>query len=375
MMREEQNKLFRGKLVLCLILLSVAGNLFLLLNQREKASVLRMLDDFCAENGSVITDEKMVALSGLWKDGNTNDISWEEYEDNIERAAKYNSAVTASDMASAYCSQMRLEGKAAAFVHEEFQKLDGQVAEAASRELTFFPPVRMELFHSISTNLLFALNLEGIMAAIILTLYSLDFEKSSHTQSTVDSTRKGRTILKDKLFASAAASLICFSIIAATTLLAAACLFPFQTVAGTLISNPMVSLRGVPCMAATSMTVGRYIFLSLGMSSILVVIYGLGSFAVGLRTKNGYFAFGVLTAILGILKVFSMAAPTSTRMFFWSQYNPLDLALKAGTWFLYSANNFSPFGYETGTLLLWFAICAVGCACGLLISKRKKAER
>ncbi len=65
------------------------------------------------------------------------------------------------------------------------------------------------------------------------------------------------------------------------------------------MSNPLVNLKGVPCIANISVSVCTYILLSLGVSAVLVLIYSLVSFAVGVRMKNGYFAFGVLAAVLG----------------------------------------------------------------------------
>lgn len=44
-------------------------------------------------------------------------------------------------------------------------------------------------------------------------------------------------------------------------------------------------------------------------------------------------------------------------MIFWMQYNPLDMALKAGDWFLYGADHFSPQGYEICTAALWIILC------------------
>lgn len=363
-MIEELKKLFCGKLIASLILLSVMVNAGLLLMQKGKIEGLRIIDDFCRENGSVVSKEKVEQLSKIWDEKTLLDISGEELERNIKSAKKYYESTQSSDMAMAYCNQMRLEGKAAEYVQMEFGKLDSQIKEAAAQEITFFPPYRMYTFDFISSYLLFAMNLEGIVAAVIVTLYSLDLERSSRTTSTVYSTRKGSKILKDKLIASMAGSLVCFLAITETTFLLAGCIFPIKTIMNTLVSNPMVSLKGIPCIAKEAMTVGTYMFVSLGMSGVLVVIYSLGSFAIGLKAKNGYYAFGILIVLLGIMKVFSAAVPTSTCMFFWAQYNPLDLALKAGTWFLYNANNFSPPGYERGTIAIWISVCAVGCICG-----------
>lgn len=142
----------------------------------------------------------------------------------------------------------------------------------------------------------------------------------------------------------------------------------------TLISNPMVNLKGVPVIANKTMTIGGYIFTSLGMSGILAVIYSLGSFAIGLRAKNGYYGFGILITLLGVMKVVSATTPTSTCMFFRTQYNPLDMALKAGAWFLYNSNNFSPPGYEGHTAALWLVVCAAGCICGLHGMERRRKK-
>lgn len=371
-MKEELAKLFRGKLIFGLVLLSVIVNAYLLFMQRDTIERLRVIDDFCQENGFVVSDEKMVILSELWNEKNAKDISWEEFENNIQSAARYYEYIQSSDMAGAYNSVMHLEGKAAEYVQTEFRKLDSAIDEAARQELTFFPPYRMHTFDFISTYLLYALNLQGIVIAVIVTLYCVDMERSNHTISTVYSTRKGKKIIKNKLYASVVGSVICFLVIAAVTLMMAGCFFPVRTIMNTYVSNPLVNLKGAPCMTKEIMTIGKFIFINLGISCFLTVVYSLGSFCLGLKAKNGYYAFGILIVLLGIMKLISSVTPTSTCMFFWTQYNPLDMALKAGTWFLYGANNFSPSGYEGGTLVLWSVICAAGCICGLRSMERRR---
>lgn len=373
-MKEELAKLFRGKLIFGLVLLSVIVNVYLLFMQRDTIESLRLIDNFCKENGCVVSDERMIILAELWNARNTNDISWEEFENNIEGASRYYEFILSSDMADAYNSLMHLEGKAAEYVQTEFRKLDSGINEAAQQELTFFPPYPMHTFDFISTYLLYALNLQGIVIAVIVTLYCVDMERSNHTISTVYSTRKGKKIIKNKLYASVAGSVICFLVIAAVTLMMAGCIFPVKTIMNTYVSNPMVNLKGAPCMTKEIMTIGTFILINLCISCFLTVIYSLGSFCLGLKAKNGYYAFGILIILLGIMKLISTVTPTSTCMFFWTQYNPLDMALKAGTWFLYGANTFSPSGYEGCTVVLWIVICTAGCI-GRLRSMERRRER
>lgn len=371
-MREELRKLFRGRLICSLILLSVIVNAYLLYMQKDKIDVLHMIDDFCKENGSVVSEETKAALEAIWDEGNESGILWDEYENNLEKSTKYFDFVQSSDMAEAYSSSMHLSGKAAEYVRSEFHKLDGAIREAAEQELTFYPPFRTYTFDFISTYLLYAMNLEGMVIAVVMTLYCVDMERSNRTISTVYSTRKGKKIIKDKLFASVVGSLVCFFIIAVITVVMAGCFLPVKTIMNTLVSNPIVNLKGAPCMTKETMTVGNYIFFSLGISCILTVIYSLGSFYLGLKAKNGYYALGILIVLLGIMKMISTAAPTSTYMYFWSRYNPLDMALKAGTWFLYSAAHFSPSGYEGATVVLWIVVCAAGCIWGLRSVDRRE---
>lgn len=364
-MKAELGKLFRGKLMFSLIVLSVVLNAALLLMQRDKIHALQGIDKFGAEYGNTVSDETLKILEQIWNEEPGNDISWAEFQNNLERSKVYYQSLQSSDMASAYCNLMRLEGKAAEYVQDEFTKLDSRLQDAAGQEVTVFPPYRMRIFDFITTYLLFAVNLEGVIAAVILTLYVIDMERSSGTTSTVYSTKKGKRILRDKLLAAFTGSLLSFLLIAVLTFLPAAFLFPTETILNTLVSNPMVNLKGVPCIAKAGITIGEYIPVSLFISSILVGIYSIGSFAVGIRAKNGYFAAGILMLLLGIMRVFSSIAPTSTYLFFWSQYNPLDIALKAGTWFLYNANNFSPSGYEVYTVLLWGGVSVTGCISGI----------
>ena len=342
--------------------------------ERGNMKALQVIDDFNLKNGSVVSEEKMTILAGIWSKESANNISWEEFENNIEISSMYYKSIKSADMAGGYCSLMHLQGSAAEYVHKEFRKLDSRLIEAGNQELTLFPPYRMQIFNFISNYLLFAINIEGILVAVIVTLYSTNFEKSNHTSSTVYGTRRGNRILKDKLLASVTGSLFCFVSIIVTTFLAAICIFPVDTIMDTLLSNPLVNLNGLPCITNSEMVLSEYIFISLGMSSLLAIIFSLGSFAVGIRVKNSYYAFGIISILLGILRVFSTMAPRFNYLFFWTQYNPIDLILKAGRWFLYNSTNFSPPGYEGYTTVIWFAICLVGCILGLQSLDKKRAK-
>lgn len=383
-MKEELKKLYRGRLVWSLMLLSVIANAYLLFLQRDKIPALVRIDDFCREYGGGIEEEKTAVLGRLWSRGDHGGIAWEEFEKDIERAAEYRKSVQGSHMAEAYCVSQNLSGRAAEYVREVFGRLEGAIREGAQRELTYFAPSRMRVFDTFATYLLFAVNLEGIVVAVIVSLYCADLERSSRTVSTVYSTKRGRRILKDKLLASVAASAACLLTIAVITAFLGVCFFPVKTILNTEMSNPLVHLKGAPCFTRESMTIGTYMIVSICISCVLAVVYSLGSFWLGLKAKNAYYAVGVLVVLLGIMEVASTAAPRSELVFFWAQYNPLDMARRAGTWLLYGANSFSPPGYEAVTAALWGTVCAAGCISALgsmgggldrRISGRGKEER
>lgn len=373
-MGQELKKVFRGRLIFCLILVSVAVNAYLLYMQRDKIKVLRVIDDFTTENGALVTPQSMAELKECWEGAGIEDVSWEEMEAGIDSAGVYNSSITGRKMADGYCSQMYLQGKASEYVHSEFNRLESRIREAAKQDLTFFAPYKMHIFDFLSMYLLFAVNLEGIISSIILTLYLANFEKSNHTVSIVYGTRKGKRVVKDKLLASVAASVICVCSIMGLTGIMAVCWLPVNTIGTASISNPLVNFLGMPLVTRESMNISTYVLITLGVCAALTVIYSLLSFAISFRTKNSYAAFCVLLILTGIMKLGFVMAPTSTFLYFLLQYNPLELSMKAGRWFLYNSNNFSPQGYVWQTLILWFGISLGGCLLGLHHIKKEAIQ-
>ncbi len=371
-MGEELKKLFRGKWVIRLLMVWFLVNAGLLFMQRDKASVMRVLNEFCKENGSVVTEENQKKLEEIWKEKGITEIPWEKFEENLQNASTYAKTVNSREMAETYSGSHYLSGTAAEYVYQEFQRLEPQIKEAAEEKITFFLPYRQHIFDFLSGYFLFALNLEGIASAVLISLYLIDMQRSSRTAMTVYSTQRGRKILWDKLGAAVVGSLLCFGILVLFSILLASIFFPFEIFWKTSLYNPLVSLKGLPCIPNTAMTIGTYVMKSFGMSTVLVVIYSLGSFATGLRLKNSYYGLGAMLVILSMMKLLSKAAPTSTKMFFWLQYNPLDMALKSGTWFLYNGHNFSPFGYEIITAVLWFGISLLGCLSRLCCLRKEK---
>lgn len=373
--RQELWKLFRSKMIFCLILISIIVNAYLFYMQKDKIETLYLIENFTRQNGTIVSKENMELLKEYWSTKNTSNISWEEFESNLCSAEDFYNTVQSGDMANAYCGSKQLQGEAAEYVRQEFQKFDERLDEATKQEITIFPPYRTYIFNFLAIYLLFAISMEGVFSAIILTLYLANFEKSNRTISTVYGTRRGKKVINDKLLASIAGTLVCFISIAIITVILLVLIFPTGTISGTLLSNPLVNLKGSPIITRASISIGMYVIASLGMSLALIVIYCLGSFAVAIKTKNSYYAFCIILMLSAVMKICSTMAPASTLAYFAAQYNPTDMLLKSGTWFISNSIVFSPPGYELCTAVLWFVICLSGCICGMYGIKKKEAMR
>lgn len=275
-------------------------------------------------------------------------------------------------LGAAFVSSMMLKEGAQEYVEGEYDKLE-KVLEKNRRDGTaaaFFVPGNQGFFELFSRWIPLFCTLESILAGVMFMMRSVSEPFSSGTAIVVYATKTGRKS-QDKRRRAAALSGVLFTVSTwGITCLAACAVFPLGSLWKTRIGSMMLLDSLFPMVSRFPMTAAGYVVLESAVSIFTAVLFSYISFAFVTRNKNSFVSFVQLGFACACIFTMTSLFPKNSRIFFAMQYNPVDLAQKAGHWLVSGGTFFSPQYYELFVLLLW------GSFAGFAVYRaRKRFER
>lgn len=270
-------------------------------------------------------------------------------------------SLTAGDVASAAVSNLKLYGKAAAYVEKEFTKLESVVEEnrADRTARDFFVPCTENFFSLFSSILPLACTLEGILASVFLTIRCVNEPFAAGNAEVLFSSKKGRRLCREKQAAGLFAGLFFGVLLWGMTLLAITVLFPLKELWDAKIGSMMMLEGMYPLISRIPMALKQYVAVQAGLSFALFALFSLLAGLAAVKTRNSLSAFAGLGVVCMAIHTAAVIFPGGSMAYFFLRYNPETLAETAGHYFVNGVLSFSPEGYEAVTLFLWYAVTAV----------------
>ena len=258
-------------------------------------------------------------------------------------------------LAEAFSSSLMLEGEAKEYVKEEYGKLDKILEENRQNgtAASFFVPGSRNFFELFSRWIPLFCTLEGILAGVLLMMRSVSETFSTGTANVVYATKAGRKIQDSQRRAAASVGILFAVCIWGVTLLTACVLFPLGSLWKTPIGSMMVLDSFFPIISRIPLTAAGYIGVEFMISLFTVLLFSYMSFSLVTRNKNSFVSFVQMGLGCTVIYTVTSLFPKSSRFYFTMQYNPVDLARKAGHWMVSGGTFFSPPYYEAAVLLLW----------------------
>ena len=275
-----------------------------------------------------------------------------------------------NEIAESYISFFELTGRVAERMSAKYDALqiaaeeravDGDSFSAYFGERTY--DMHMHLFHGFG--LMGRLLFQGLLLAVLITLFSVGYEQANHTEYSIYATKTGRHILRYKIAASLVASIGIYAILTMATLAVYFSVFDYSNVwSGSVSSgfNFISDLTGNrPFVTWQSFTVATYLLASLGVSVVLIICFSLMGVIVGTLTKNTYIGFLVVALANVIFMILPMIIPRNLHTHYISFHTPILLWLNSRLWFTDGGfitlwRNFELWG--TGiSLLILTALC------------------
>lgn len=180
---------------------------------------------------------------------------------------------------------------------------------------------------------------EGILLAVLLTLFSLGYEVQNRTDLLVYATKAGRHITGAKLGASLLAGLACYAALLLLTLVPFALLFHLKAFLSMNVSSSFnyvqMGLIAKPFLTWRSFTLGQYLAATAALGALLIVVFALFAAVCGLLCRNTYFAFLLwFVCAAGMLALAMFCADKALwHGYFTGMFLPVPLWYEQQLWF------------------------------------------
>lgn len=244
-------------------------------------------------------------------------------------------------------------------VYREFEKRFEQLVENEEHRNLFFLGSRYRM-HSFLFRRLFRLFIFEIMVLVVLiTAYLSNYEFDNKTQLLAYSTKRGRKLILDKLYASLVVNMFVVTIIIAVGLGVYFIVFDYTGLWHVPISSYFNSEPPINFLSWWNMSFLQYLLWSVGLIYICALLFTGITFLIASFVKNSYIVFFLFVIIFGIILLLPEMASRDSNIIFATVFTPFSLILNPHVWFMKSGA-FTTFKYyELITVTTWFVLVLV----------------
>ncbi|HAQ07427.1 MAG TPA: hypothetical protein DCR24_07885 [Bacillus bacterium] len=395
--RMELKKIFSSPIVMALLLLFTAFNLYLIYVNAPKSEDVEKINEVIDEFGSLMDKNGRYLLKDSYEIGleswnarngkefksaseffraenyypaiDSGEILDEELEKMVDLNVKESILLTAEGLVMQYqkwdllknaevqIELFGIEGDAAETVREQYKSLIPRLKEIKGNQehLHIFLPGKIFRTHSLLFNTLFGVILFQIMLLVVVFtafLTNYEFDQGSHLVAF--STKRGRGLMWDKLLAALSAT----GMVTAFILLAAFGTYFVAVDYSRLWHLPistgfMIEPDGNPFISWWDLSFIQYFWLGILIIFVLQVLFTLITFVLSLWMKNSYVVFIVFAILFGLGLLVPGEMPKDSVLSLYTTFNPSSLVLGSKKWWMESGA-FTTFKYyEIITVCVW----------------------
>lgn len=396
----ELKKIVTSPIVLALLLIFTAFNLFLIYADAPKSKDVAKLNEIIDEHGALMDKDGRSGLkesyeNGLkdWNERNGKDfdspseffkpenyypaiesgeISEKEAEEIGDLNIKKSIVITAEGIEGKYqefnllnsaegqINMYGFEGDAAETVRKQYEKLVPRLEEIKANQdhVQLFLPGKVFRSHSLVFKMLFGfVIIQAMLLVVLFTAYLTNYEFDQGSYLVAFSTKKGRSLMWDKLLAALTASGM------ATVFLLLATFGPYFLAVDysrlwnlPISSGFLIEPDGHPFISWWDFSFIEYFLLGILLIFLLQLLFTLITFVLSLWIKNSYFVFIVFAILFGLGLLVPGEMPKDSVLSLYSTFNPSSLVLGSKRWWMESGAFTSFQYYEIITVSAWLAM-------------------
>ncbi|HHW37261.1 MAG TPA: hypothetical protein GXX18_08515 [Bacillales bacterium] len=203
--------------------------------------------------------------------------------------------------------------------------------------------------------------LESIILIVLTTALITNYEFENRTHLVTYATKRGRLLMADKLAASLIAATGITSFLLMITLGAFFMVFDYSHLLKTAISSGFNWEYSFPNVSWWNISFLTYLFLGIVLSYACMLLFSAFTFAISVIIKNSYYTFILFGAIFVVLFLLQGFVPTSSKLIFITGFNLSTLVLNPYSWFMVNKGLLLFKHYELITVFVWTVIIVVLC--------------
>ena len=395
----EMKKALTSPIVIALLGLFIAFNGFQIISQSHDKEELKIVNNIVSTYGSTITDKKLQEMERSIQDnikqlGTERDtesyleeMTDEKYEQmdasqqtevdqtglnymyytlGMELESRYQ-AIDMQQLRREMLSTLPEQGWLSNFMEEQFTNWEQRYTEIVRTEeykaWFFAGESRMhgELFRSLIKNVA----IQCIMLTVLITTLIANYEVEQRTQSTMYTTKKGRSLIWHKLSAALTVSFLSFMLLAGISLGIFFMTYDYSNIWQVPISSGLNWEYKLPYITWWPINVWQYLLLAILVEFAVVMIVAILAFAMSLYVKNSYFTW--ILCIAGLIAIFILPSflNGAPSLQFISSLNITMLLMNPHMYFT-GGTTFNMIQYvELWTLLLWGMMSLLFCSWGI----------
>lgn len=403
---QECKKAFMSPILLTLLVVFSAYNIFLIVSNTHSKDELQVANELSKTYGLEITDDSLqrfeqdlqtdysklnAITSGAFKSVHEflGTLKMEEYdlyteeehlffqqlqlkEVYLNQAQFIDEDYEALDMIAVgefEINKYGLSGKAADILRNEYKKLDQRFEllkqNGEMKEWSFLGiPYKMHsfLFRTLFKTLMFEALLLIVLATALLTTY--EFEQRTHLLTY--STKRGRSLMKDKLGASLIIAIAFTTFLLLITLGTYFIVFDYTHLWGSSISSALNLEYGFPYITWWAMPFLKFLLLAIVLVYSCMLLFSAITFVLAVIVKNSYFTFFLLFIFFAIGVILPSFMPTSSSLVLFTNFN-LSIVVMNPHMLFTGNHGLTVFSYhELLTITVWTGIVI---ASGLFVTK------
>lgn len=401
----ECKKALLSPIILGLLLLFTAWNIFIIYNDSDFKKELAIVNELAGKYGEEYTEDslallgeeiktELVQLNAITEKTASqtfvsaldffNQLTFEEQEKYTEKelntfyeiALKEMYMSTAASMDERYAgfdiqkigeneiAQFGLTGSAAETLRKEYRAFEDRFAalqqNGEHRQWFFFG--QNYHMHSLLFGTVFRhLVIEGMILVVLATALIINFEFEQRTQLVAYATKRGRTLIVDKLVASLLISIALTIFLSVVTLGTYFTIFDYAHLWKTAISSGFNWETNFPYVSWWNWSLLTYFLMSMALFFLCMLLFSLFTFSISVLVKNSYFTFilfGILFISLYLVPGF---IPNSTNLMLMAGYTLSSLVLNPLQWWMGSSGLTMFKNYEWMTITVWTIILIALC--------------
>lgn len=414
----ECKKAFTSPILISLILLFAAFNIFTIISSSDHKEELKIVNDIVDTYGLKITDESLARYELDLQDDlvELNIITathrTKEYESVLQfldelKVEDHNlysekewdtfgqlqlkemyftmaksideeyATIDIQKIAEYEIKRFGLTGPAAESVKSEYENFSIRFEEMKQNgeHKEWFFAGKAHRMHSLLFKSTFRqLAMESMILIVLATALITNFEFENRTQFITYATARGRRLMKDKLIASLLATTAIVGILMMITLSMFFWIFDYSHVWKSSINSAFTWEYNFPNVTWWDMSFSTFLICISLLVYICMILFSVTTFAISVFTKNSYVTFIFFATFFIIAYMMPSFIPTSSRVMLAVGYNLSSIVLNPHVAFMGTSGLMMFKNYEWMTVGVWTGLALVACFISLRLFTKEEIK-